>query len=380
MCIYLGVDRPPDVCLNRGVQEDDPSDTQHGGSIPPTSIAMVRELNRDTVGNSVKEPDLDSQPHGILGVNWFRLGVNVLSVDGTQQQTPTTLWLSGRLLSPPERHHSDRLGDLTRVPLSSIIEGSTGPCSPAEEALDLKSTQGGFESHHGYCHLQTNGTSNLTLRCHPHYVNSSVRWLCYCPYHLFHDRLVEQPRALQPQMNIFVVDRDPLRAAKQLPDKHVTKMILESAQMLSLVFSEHYWNIGTVSKVDGTPFNTKRGAFKNHPCTQWAAESESNCAWLIQHALGLCGEFYRRYGKHHGLTKSLFETKKLFCQHTKLPITIFRMVESFARAMPDNLKYNQKLDDIEAYRVYLSTKPWAYENYLRRPERRPDWLQPYVQQ
>ena len=33
-------------------------------------------------------------------------------------------------------------------------------------------------------------------------------------------------------MNIFVVDEDPVIAARQLCDKHVVKMILETAQML----------------------------------------------------------------------------------------------------------------------------------------------------
>jgi hypothetical protein len=58
-------------------------------------------------------------------------------------------------------------------------------------------------------------------------------------------------------MNIFAVNVDPgQRAAQQLPDKHVTKMILESAQMLSIVYSPHYWDIGTVAKVNGEPFKT----------------------------------------------------------------------------------------------------------------------------
>jgi hypothetical protein len=35
-------------------------------------------------------------------------------------------------------------------------------------------------------------------------------------------------------------------------------MILESAQMLSIVFSKHYWDIGEVMKVDGTPFKTEK--------------------------------------------------------------------------------------------------------------------------
>lgn len=175
-------------------------------------------------------------------------------------------------------------------------------------------------------------------------------------------------------MNIFVVDADPIIAAQQLPDRHVTKMILESAQMLSIVFSPHYWNIGEVSKVDGTPFKTLKGAFKKHPCTIWAAADFANCAWLIQHGCGLCGEFYRRYGKKHGLTNSLFECKKLFHRETGESITIHKMVEKFARAMPDSIKYNMDIDDITAYRQYMNTKEWVYNNYLRMPERRPDWL------
>lgn len=175
-------------------------------------------------------------------------------------------------------------------------------------------------------------------------------------------------------VNIFVVDTNPINAARLLPDKHVTKMILESAQMLSVVFSHHYWDIGTVAKVDGTPFLTKKGAFKNHPCTQWAADKIENCAWLIQHGLGLCDEFNIRYGKQHGLTKSLFNVKKLFHRKMDAPITIYQTVDGFARAMPEDIKYNTDIDDVTAYRQYLNTKPWVYYNYLRIPDRRPDWL------
>lgn len=177
-------------------------------------------------------------------------------------------------------------------------------------------------------------------------------------------------------MNIFIVDRDPIIAARQLPDRHVTKMILESCQMLSLVFSDHYWDIGTVSKIDGTPFKTAKGSFKNHPCTKWAAESVAHCAWLIQHACGLSQEFYYRYGKKHGLHKSVLETKKLFHRETGEAITFWQNTESFARAMPEVLKNDESLDDITAYRYYLNMKPWVYDNYLRIPSRRPDWIHP----
>ena len=177
-------------------------------------------------------------------------------------------------------------------------------------------------------------------------------------------------------MNIFVVHEHPISAARMLPDKHVTKMILESAQMLSIVFSDHYWGIGEVMKVDGTPFKTAKGAFKNHPCTKWAGANINNCAWLIQHALGLCDEFNIRYGHQHNLTKSLFNTKKLFHRETGEVITCFESVTDFARAMPDDLKYDDTISDVEAYHRYLNTKEWVYYNYLRKPERRPAWLQP----
>jgi len=161
-----------------------------------------------------------------------------------------------------------------------------------------------------------------------------------------------------------------------LPDKHVTKMILESAQMLSLVFSPHYWDIGTVSKVDGTPFKTAKGAFKKHPCTIWAAAKVENCAWLLQHGAALCSEFAVRYGKQHRLTKSIFEAKKLYHRETGEVITCYNQVTSFARAMPDYLKFDDSIDDIEAYRQYLNTKEWVCYNYIRRPDRKPDWVQP----
>jgi len=175
-------------------------------------------------------------------------------------------------------------------------------------------------------------------------------------------------------MNIFAVDRDPIAAARALPDRHVTKMILECAQMLSIVFSAHYWDIGEVMKVDGTPFKTAKGAFKKHPCTMWAADSHYNCAWLIQHALGLCEEFERRYGKQHGLNKSLFNCKRLFHREVGQAITCFCMVEDFARAMPDDLKHDTTIDSVTAYRRYVNSKPWVYYNYLKDPDSRPDWI------
>ena len=74
-------------------------------------------------------------------------------------------------------------------------------------------------------------------------------------------------------MNIFAVDEDPSLAAYQLPDKHIVKMPLECCQMISIVYSDWYHRYGPVFNKDGRPYNTKKGAFRNHPCTKWVAES-----------------------------------------------------------------------------------------------------------
>ena len=88
-------------------------------------------------------------------------------------------------------------------------------------------------------------------------------------------------------MNIFVTDRDPVKSAQVLPDKHVVKMPLETCQMLSIIYSKWYYNWGDLHKKDGTPYFTEKGGFRNHPCTVWAAQNHYNTAWLIQHGCAL---------------------------------------------------------------------------------------------
>lgn len=60
-------------------------------------------------------------------------------------------------------------------------------------------------------------------------------------------------------MNIFALHQDPQIAAQMHCDKHVVKMILESAHMLSTICGEGY-----------------KPTHQNHPCTKWARSSRSN--------------------------------------------------------------------------------------------------------
>ena len=165
-------------------------------------------------------------------------------------------------------------------------------------------------------------------------------------------------------MNIFVTDPSPVKSAQCLPDKHVVKMPLESCQMLSIVASPEWGHdFGSLPKVDGTPYKTAKGAFRNHPCTIWA---QDNYRWLIEHALALCAEYTHRYNKVHSCQHTIEHADSIF-PNNDFP-------KSFTRAMPDEFKYDSSIDTFTAYKNYISSKPWVASNYLRDESRKPDWL------
>lgn len=86
-------------------------------------------------------------------------------------------------------------------------------------------------------------------------------------------------------MNIFVLSQDPKKAAQMQCDKHVVKMVLETAQLLC------------------SPFEKGKAPYKrshyNHPSSIWARTSKENYQWLIDHGLELCKEYSYRYGRIH---------------------------------------------------------------------------------
>ena len=177
-------------------------------------------------------------------------------------------------------------------------------------------------------------------------------------------------------MNIFVTDRCPIQSARNLPDKHIVKMPLETCQMLSIIYSDWYYGVGKLYKQDGKPYRTAHGAFRNHPCTQWAAEDKYNLAWLIEHGLALCFEYTARYGKVHTCLDVIEQAERIY--HKSFDNLMLshasRKVGTFTRAMPEYLKFDTTIDTITAYKRYLNTKPWLASNYLRIPSRKPSFI------
>jgi len=177
-------------------------------------------------------------------------------------------------------------------------------------------------------------------------------------------------------MNIFVTDSCPVQSARNLPDKHIVKMPLETCQMLAIIYSDWYYGVGKLYKQDGTPYRTEHGAFRNHPCTQWAAANQYNLAWLILHGVALCDEYHQRYlPKVHTCYDVLCQAQVIYHNcFDELLTDAAAKVTDFTRAMPDNIKSDFTITTITAYQRYLNTKPWVATNYLRIPTRKPYFI------
>lgn len=118
-------------------------------------------------------------------------------------------------------------------------------------------------------------------------------------------------------MNIFFIDSNPVQAAEWMVDKHVVKMILESAQLLSTAHRVLDGQMKEVQKyVEGSlpPRYRKskqyilhdarekvlyKATHINHPSAIWCRQSIENYNWLVDHMFALMAEYTYRYGKEH---------------------------------------------------------------------------------
>jgi hypothetical protein len=181
-------------------------------------------------------------------------------------------------------------------------------------------------------------------------------------------------------MNLFACEDNPVEAAKALPDKHVCKMCIENAQMLAVAVGDvDGLGWGTLRKKDGTPYSQK--AHINHPSTKWVRASYGNLAWTIIHGLALCDEFEHRFGKPHASKVAHLDAKALFeANKPELDLNShWELHQTFARAMPEEIKFDKSIDSITAYRKYLTlNKPWAA--WTRDESRKPTWWNPSLYQ
>lgn len=152
-------------------------------------------------------------------------------------------------------------------------------------------------------------------------------------------------------MNIFYLHKNPEKCAKMHCDKHVVKMILETAQILCTC----HWKNNSEA-----PY---RPTHKKHPCVLWANQNLGNYLWLCKLGLGLCKEYTFRYGKTHNSQRVIEWCAIHFPKNFKKKFS-----QPF-QAMPK--KYKRE-NPIEAYRAYYIGEKMAFAKWTKR--KIPDWI------
>jgi hypothetical protein len=178
-------------------------------------------------------------------------------------------------------------------------------------------------------------------------------------------------------MNIFYLDSDPQICAEMHLDKHVVKMIIEYAQLMSTAHR----------LLDGVPYldktangrNIKRWRLEepnesvmmkashiNHPSAVWTRSNKQNYIWLQRMWFYLCKEYTYRYGKIHAVEKRMAEALYVwpsnisngdFCPPTP--------------AMPDECKVPGNV--LESYHRYYRERKNHFAKWTKREI--PSWYQ-----
>jgi hypothetical protein len=191
-------------------------------------------------------------------------------------------------------------------------------------------------------------------------------------------------------MNIFYLDHDVEACAKMHCNKHVVKMILEYAQLLSTAHRvidgketierreikkspSKFRNVKVWRLPDSTSDNLLyKATHINHPSALWVRQSSTNYMWLAMLLYNLCKEYTHRYTKVHkveviGLSSFLIRN---------VPIKLMNKgIGKFTQptpAMPDTYKVMN--DSITSYRNYYIGDKAGFAKWTNRPV--PYWFKP----
>lgn len=163
-------------------------------------------------------------------------------------------------------------------------------------------------------------------------------------------------------MNIFVLDTDIDACARMHCDRHVIKMILESAQMLCTALSVRQGEQGLIADAPYRPTH------RNHPCSVWARETRANFLWLCDLGEALALEHLERFSpdREHASFRVIEGCRERADWIPAGPLT------PFAQAMPERYRGP---DAVAAYRRFYRAEKAGFATW-RLPRREPAWWRP----
>jgi Pyrimidine dimer DNA glycosylase len=177
-------------------------------------------------------------------------------------------------------------------------------------------------------------------------------------------------------MNIFFLSTDPREAAEFMVDRHVVKMILESAQLLStahrVLDGEEYVGKSKTGrnqkrwKINDARDSILYGATHiNHPSAVWVRQSVENYCWLVEHLFALADEYTYRYGKRHNTITNLGYQ----IQSPPFALKDWDFTTPPSAMAPEYIVGD---DPVENYRNYYKAGKSHLHTWTRR--QKPNWL------
>lgn len=178
-------------------------------------------------------------------------------------------------------------------------------------------------------------------------------------------------------MNIFYLSPDPKECAVMHLDKHVVKMIIEYAQLLST--AHRYLDGEETIELTANGRKIKRWVMRdaresvlyksshiNHPSAKWLRVRSVHYVWLYDLFCALCDEYTYRYGRVH------MTDEKLRSALAQVPNKIEKsnLFEEPWLAMPDDVKIIN--DSLASYRNYYIKNKKSFARWTKRPI--PQWF------
>jgi hypothetical protein len=174
-------------------------------------------------------------------------------------------------------------------------------------------------------------------------------------------------------MNIFYLDNNVKTCAEYHNDKHVVKMILEYAQLLStahrMLDGDEYVDASSGRRIKRWRLENEsmenilyKASHINHPSAVWVRQSNNNYNWLMCLFQDLLQEYTHRYGKIHATDRLVYWLRQ---PPANIPVGYFTQPTP---AMPDEYKVP---DSIQSYRNYYIGAKKTMAKWKNRPI--PEW-------
>jgi len=180
-------------------------------------------------------------------------------------------------------------------------------------------------------------------------------------------------------MNIFFLHRDPEQAAKEHVDKHVVKMIVEYAQLLStahrmldgIEYTDYSKNGRKIKRYRLENPNKEKVIYKachyNHPSAVWVRENRLHYQWLYRLFKKLGHEYTHRYGKVH--STNLLLNQLLEDSPTNIPVIDWKDPPPAMKHYPDCIVPG---DSLQSYKNYYIVAKAYFAKWSKRET--PKWF------